>query len=94
MAALNLTTERAPTKPKDNANENFTTVITIVVVIANKTKTSEKLSLLFIDWANFLYVNLIMIEQTVDTNKDSNKTDESILISKFCKSFNVKLFMI
>ena len=35
-----------------------------------------------------------MIEQTVDTNKDSNKTDESILISKFCKSFNVKLFMI
>ena len=38
IAALNLTIDRAPTKPKDKANENFTTVITRVVIIANGTK--------------------------------------------------------
>ena len=54
MAALNLTIDNAPTRPRDNANENFTTVITTVVVIANKTKVSEKFSLLLIDFPNLI----------------------------------------
>ena len=33
IAALNLTIDKAPTKPKDKANEDLTIVITIVVAI-------------------------------------------------------------
>ena len=47
IAALNLTIDNAPTKPNDNASENFTTVITKVVIIAKGTKISEKCSLSF-----------------------------------------------
>ena len=54
IAALNLTIDKAPTSPSDKAKENFTTVITTVVVIASKTKVSEKFSLLLIDFANFI----------------------------------------
>ena len=47
IAALNLTIESAPTKPRDKASENFTTVITKVVIIAKGIKISEKCSLSF-----------------------------------------------
>ena len=47
IAALNLTIDNAPTRPNDNAKENFTTVITRVIIIANGTKVSEKCSLSF-----------------------------------------------
>ena len=46
IAALNLTIDKAPTKPSDNASEDFTIVITIVVVIPNTTKFFEKSNLL------------------------------------------------
>ena len=42
IAALNLTIESAPTKPKERARENLMTVITRVVIIANGINVSEK----------------------------------------------------
>ena len=47
IAALNLTIERAPTNPKDKANEYFTIIITRHVVRHKMTKLFAKYSLLF-----------------------------------------------
>ena len=38
MAVLNLMIDKAPTKPKDNANDDFTTEIIKAVVVAIKIK--------------------------------------------------------
>jgi hypothetical protein len=38
MAARNLTMDRAPTKPRDNASEDFTIVIMSIVVIVSMRK--------------------------------------------------------
>ena len=45
MAALNLTIDKAPTNPNDNAKDDLTIVITIVVVIPKITKFFEKSNL-------------------------------------------------
>ena len=42
IAALNLTIDKAPTNPKDKANDDFTIVITIHVVTPRTTKFFEK----------------------------------------------------
>ena len=41
IAALNLTIDKAPTSPKDRANELFTIIITMQVVTPNMTKFFE-----------------------------------------------------
>ena len=46
IAALNLTIDKAPTNPNDNANENLITVITKQVIIERGINKSEKYSLL------------------------------------------------
>ena len=45
MAALNLTIENAPTNPSDNAKDDLTMVITMVVVIPKTTKFLENSNL-------------------------------------------------
>ena len=53
MAALNRTIDKAPTKPRDSAKENFTTVITTHVITHNGINMSEKYSLLLKDLEKF-----------------------------------------
>ena len=46
IVALNLTIDKAPTRPRDNASEDLPIVITIVVTIPKITKFLEKSNLL------------------------------------------------
>ncbi len=46
IAVLNLTIERAPTRPSDNANDDFTTVMINIVVIVKRMKLLAKFFLL------------------------------------------------
>jgi hypothetical protein len=46
IAALNLTIDNAPTNPSDNAKDDLTMVITMVVVIPKITKFLENSNLL------------------------------------------------
>ena len=41
IGVLNLTIDKAPTKPRDNARDDLTTVIIIVMINVNKTKFDE-----------------------------------------------------
>ena len=54
IAALNLTIERAPTSPRDKANDYFTIVITIAVAKPKPTKFFEKSFLFESDLENFI----------------------------------------
>ena len=66
MAALNLTIDRAPTNPKERANENFITVITKHVIIDNGTNKSEKYSLLESDCGDKKRVTCDTTKQFMD----------------------------
>ena len=54
MAALNLTIDNAPTRPRERAREDLTIVIIIVVAIPNITKFLENSNLLDKVDANFM----------------------------------------
>ena len=66
MAALNLTIDKAPTRPNDNASENLITVITKVVIRASGIKVSEKYDLSFKDLPTLTYVNLTKNDKIKD----------------------------
>ena len=53
MAALNLTIDKAPTKPRDKAKEDLTIVITRVVATPKMIKFFEKSNLLDKEVENF-----------------------------------------
>ena len=53
IAALNLTIERAPTKPRERANDDLTIVITKVVVKPKIIKFFEKSNLFESEFENF-----------------------------------------
>ena len=65
IGVLNLTIDKAPTNPKDNASDDFTTAIIIVVLILNigNTLANELGLLITFDW--YLY--------TLDNMNDSMK---------------------
>ena len=54
IGVLNLTIESAPTKPKDNANEDFTTAIITVIIKVNNTKFDEIFSLSAIEFQKLI----------------------------------------
>ncbi len=84
MAALNLTIDKAPTNPKERANENFITVITKHVIIDNGTNKSEKYSLLESDCELYKYTFLIIYAKNVEIK---------IAVKKFVKLISTLLFI-
>lgn len=65
IAVLNLTIDKAPTKPRDNAKEDLTIVITINVVIQITGKLFAKERLLDNVVPYFIYMKLIMLERII-----------------------------
>jgi hypothetical protein len=83
MAALNLTIDKAPTKPSDKAREDFTTVIIIVVDIQKGINKFEKSSLFDSDEAVALYTSETRYDNISDKIKLNTKVSKLILILIF-----------
>ena len=54
IGVLNLTIDKAPTKPNDKASEDLTTAMIIVIINVNKIKFEEIFSLSEIVFQNFI----------------------------------------
>ena len=68
IAARNLTIDNAPTRPNDNASDDFTTMIINVVVVASMRNVCENFSLFDNVDPYFMYTLLMMNENNAASN--------------------------